>query len=259
MNRKLIKKHFFEYLVMIIAILIIILDTFNITEANILLRVIVAVLAILIFILIKLDDRIDMLAQIDNFEGISGFRLNRENIPSLESTFKAASQEIIFWGSALYSVHDRSDLMKSKLNQGCKVKILMMSLFDENGNLNPCIEYYQKLTRHVGFKERVSVAKKEFENFAMKLDNYEKELFEIRYYTTFPTVNYVIIDRDYKNGLIRVEPCILGCQSIESPSFDIDMRSGLKLFKVICRAFDEVWENSIKFEVNKYNQSTAVP
>ena len=248
MNKNRIQRHLFKYLTMVIAIIIIILDLFNITDESILLEAIIAVIAILIFVLIKIDDKIDKLAQIDNFEGITGFRLNREKIPSLESTFALAKEEIIFWGSALYSVHDRSDLILKKLNQGCKVKILMMSLVDENGTLNPNIEFYQKLTRHVGFRDRVAVAKMEFEEIFNRLDKYQKGLFELRYYMVFPTANYIIIDRSSRNGLIRVEPCIYGCRSYESPSFDIDQKSGSKLFKVIGRAFIDVWEDSAKFE-----------
>ena len=137
MNKYWFPKYFFKYLTLLIAILIIILDLFNITDESILLEVMVAIFAIIAFILIKLDDKVDKLAQIGNFEGIMAFRLNRENIPTLDNTFALASEEIIIWGSALYSVHDRADLILKKLDQGCKVKVMMMSLFDENAKLIP--------------------------------------------------------------------------------------------------------------------------
>jgi hypothetical protein len=244
MTKTLLKKHLDKYVVAFIAIVIILLDIIDITSQSIIFETTVAVLAILIFYLIKLENKIDKLTQIDNIEGLISFRLNRDNLPTLEETFSQASEEIIFWGSALYAVHDRSDLIQRKLGQGCKVKILMMDLYNEHEILNPNIDNYQKITRHVGFKDRVSVAKMEFEEIYNSLDNYRKELFEIRYYDLFPTANYVIIDRDSTNGFIRIEPCIYGCYSHESPSFDIGVRSASALFKVTCRSFEEVWSKS---------------
>ena len=164
MNTKRLSRHLDKYCVATIAISILILDIFNITSDSIISEATVAVLAILIFYLIKLENKIEKLTQLDNIEGIISFRLNRENLPGLEETFSSASEEIIFWGSALYSVHDRSDLIMQKLNQGCKVKILMMNTTDEEDNaINPNIAAYQKITRHAGFENRVTVAKLEFE------------------------------------------------------------------------------------------------
>lgn len=249
MNFKRFIKHYDKFCVAILALLILALDIFNVTTESILAEATMAVMAILIFFLIKLENKIDKLAQFDKIEGIRSFHLSRDNLSSLEDIFDIVSDEIIFWGSALHSVHDRSDLIVKKLNQGCKVKILMMALKNKNGDLNPLIESFQKITRHVGFHDRLSISHMEFIGIYQSLDSYQRELFEIRFYDYFPTGNFILIDKDSGKGFIRIEPFIFGCNSHESPSFDVDSKTGTKLFRVVNRAFEEVWENSSPYSL----------
>lgn len=244
MKSKRFLKHFDKVVVFVTAIIVLILDILGVTTSATVYQVILAVLAIQILFLIKLENQIEKLSYIDDIEGIRAFRLSRESLPTILDTFALASTELILWGSSLMSISYKSSMIIQKLNQGCRIKILLMAETDAAGNSNGNISKYQEIIKQVGFQKRLSLAHEELKVLGGLLNETQKSLLEIRQYTFFPTANYVIIDKDSKRGIIRVEPSLFGFFNDQSPSFDIDARSGAKLFELICKSFEEAWSNS---------------
>lgn len=244
MKSKRLLKHFDKIVVFTTAITVLILDILGVTTSSTVYQVILAVLAIQILFLIKLENQVERLSHIDDIEGIRAFRLSRENLPTILDTFALASTELILWGSSLMSISYKSSVIVQKLNQGCRIKILLMAEKDAVGDLNDNISKYQETIKQVGFHKRLSLAHEELKVLLGSLNETQKSLLEIRQYTFFPTANYVIIDKDSKRGMIRVEPSLFGFFNDQSPSFDIDARSGVKLFDLICKTFEQAWSNS---------------
>lgn len=244
MESKRFLKHFDKTVVFVTAIIILILDILGYTTPPLVYQAILAVLAIQILFLIKLENQIEKLSHIDDIEGIKAFRLSRENLPTILNTFALASTELILWGSSLMSISYKSSLIIQKLNQGCRIKILLMAEKDVGGNVNGNIAKYQEIIKQVGFQKRLSLAHEELKALLGLLNETQKSLLEIRQYMFFPVANYVFIDKDSKKGLIRIEPSLFGFFNDQSPSFDIDARGGAKLFDLVCKTFEQAWSNS---------------
>ncbi|MBD3337643.1 MAG: hypothetical protein GF353_00950 [Candidatus Lokiarchaeota archaeon] len=241
MKLKWIPKHLEKYLVIAIATIILSLDILNITSTSVIYEATLAVLAVLMFFLIKLENKIDNLHFDSAHFKISKFYQSRETLPSLEETASIAKNEIIIWGACLGHGIVKLRLLRNKLEQNCKIKILLMSLTDNSENNNMLINKVPQVTKNTGFEERLKIAHKELKEFYSSLDEKSKSLFEVRAYDSFPTATYLFIDKDLKNGMIRTETNLFGFYADELPSFEVLNSSNSTLYQVLIRSFQEIW------------------
>lgn len=179
MNLNLILKHIEKYIVIATAIIVIILDIFNITSNYIIFEAILAVLALLMFSLIKFENKFDKLKLEGRLNNIKNFNTNRANLPSFEETFDKAKEEIVIWAACFGSGINKIRLIQDKLEQRCKVKILLMALLDENGNKNSSIEHAAEISKNTGLENRLNTAHKELRDFYTFLDKEIQNLLEI--------------------------------------------------------------------------------
>lgn len=247
MKLNLILKHIEKYIVIAAAVIVIILDIFNITSNYIIFEAILAVLALLMFSLIKFENKFDKLKLEGRLNNIKYFNINRANLPSFEETFDKAKEEIVIWAACFGSGINKIRLIQNKLEQRCKVKILLMALLDENGNKNSSIAHAAEISKNTGLENRLNTAHKELRDFYTSLDKEFQNLLEIRTYLKVPTATFLLINKDTNKGFIIVEPSFIGFWADELPSFEVTQFIGSGLYNVIKRSFNETWSNSKPF------------
>lgn len=244
MKFKELFKHLEKYIIIAIAVIVIALDIFNITSSSIVFEAILAVLALLMFSLIKLESKIDKIRTENKQTNFSTFYSDRDELPTFEESLSKAKTEIVIWAACLGSVIVRLKLLKNKIDQHCKVNILLMALEDENGNNNPVIKYVSEISKNTGFENRLKIAHKELIEFYNSLSEPYKKYLEIKIYMSFPTATYLFVDKDTNKGFIRVEPNLIGFWADELPSYEVTPYQGSNLYSVLNRSLSEIWSKS---------------
>lgn len=244
MNFTWLPKHLEKYLIIVIAIIVLILDIFSITSTSVIYEAVLAIFAILVFFLIKLENKLDNIKIREDLFIIDKFNQNRSDLPSFDTSLLKAEKEIIIWAACLGSTILKLGTIKNHLKKRKKIKILLMALENESESENPLISYVSNFTKDKGFVERLKISHNVLKEFYTSLDKKTQQLLEIRTYLNFPTSTYLLLDKDNKNGIIRVEPNLYGLQSDEMPSFEVKASSNSSLYNVLLRSFIDAWENA---------------
>ena len=142
----LFPKHLEKYIIISIASIVLILDIFDYIDNSIIYETILAVLAVHLFFLIKLENRIDNLSKKETIKNnVKIFRLDSKSTQYLSNTLSVASKEIVIWEPVLININDNFNLLREKIKKECQIKILIMAKYDENRNTHSIIDIYQKI------------------------------------------------------------------------------------------------------------------
>jgi hypothetical protein len=181
-------KHLEKYIVISAAIMVVFLEILNITSNSIIFGAILSVLALLMFFLIKLENKIDNLRTGSINHKLNQFYQNRHECPSLETLLSKAKKEIVIWGANLSYVTSNLTLLERKLDEKCEIKLLLMSLHDEDGKQNPLIGYVSEILKDtIDFEGRLKNSHKVLINFYESLKDKQKDRFEVKIYNNFPS------------------------------------------------------------------------
>ena len=109
----LFPKHLEKYIIISIASIVLILDIFDYIDNSIIYETILAVLAVHLFFLIKLENRIDNLSKKETIKNnVKIFRLDSKSTQYLSNTLSVASKEIVIWEPVLININDNFNLLR---------------------------------------------------------------------------------------------------------------------------------------------------
>ncbi len=143
------QKNIEAWIIFLITLILVLLDLFNVVNLSILSEVFLALLAALLYLTIKINRNIERTVSSRNIESSCKFYSKRSELPPYTHSINAAKHEI-----CLLSVHATSfirqdeELLKEKLRNKCKIRILIMSDQDKNGNSNLAVGVFEELTKH---------------------------------------------------------------------------------------------------------------
>lgn len=170
---------------------------------------------------------------------------NRKHIQQLEALVQKAQKEIILYAvQHSHLVHHGLDLLQTKLETGCKVKILLMAAKNQNGEINPNVIEAESHRTYTGLLSQIQSSTHSFENWFDSLTEAKKKLTEIRTYEQCPIMSLTIIDRDEPNGLIKSEILLYGVDVRDLPHYLLTKKYGSNVFKAHCQSFDKLWDRA---------------
>ena len=228
------------YVLTLLAIVIAVLDIFNVVNQLIANAVILSVLAALLYGRI-LDRR-----QFENqIHGIREFHENRETVPSLQETLSGAKRELLLIGVALTSVvHSQRALLENLARKGCKIKIAVWKPPSDNQQRALLIEKLEDVIDVPDLERNLPGNIERLRHWYSSLDESARKNIEIRGYTAFPSLSIIFVDKDNPEGLVHVEPIIYRAPPEELPSFRLGPHDAPKLFQILGRRYTLLWENS---------------
>ncbi|MFX0136061.1 MAG: DUF5919 domain-containing protein [Candidatus Hodarchaeota archaeon] len=248
--RKILKdlneRRFIEsYLVLLLALSLLIADIFELIDPSILNKMILAVLSALLYVKILERREFKESTLSKEIEDISIFHSSRKNMISFSELINKAKKELIF-----YSIqHDT--LVKNFLGQiekkaedGCKIKILIMSPLTENGSINPNVSEIAKHRLYSGLLQKLESNITTLKDWMARLDSSIYNRIEIRTYQEFPVATYTFIDRETMDGFVQVEVCLYGIQVFDMPSYIVTKKNGGNFYDMHYKSFEKLWTNA---------------
>jgi len=231
-----------NYLLVLAALVVAVLNIFEVANDTIIASTILAVLSMIIYSQIKSDRLLRSIRKVSEIRGIRTFYPDRQNVPSLENRLLLCHEEVAIMGLQLSAItHSHMALLKKQAIKGCHIKFLMMNPIDGDGNKLPWVEEVGKVTSFVGLHEILISNILHLSNWLEKIPDGVRNRVEIKLYSTIPTASILLIDKDKDTGTIKVEPILHGVEPSERSSFVVDRSSSPTLYQNILDSFNDLW------------------
>jgi len=241
------RKYLESYAVLVISIIILILDILgNELTQSILNEAILAILSVLVYASILERREYVRATTRSRIEGISVFETKRNKLIPLPEQFDRAKKEITLLGVQLdMVVHQCLNLLQRKAEAGCKVRILMMSPQDENGDMNPNVKEFENRWQYLGLQAKLETNRDILEEWLASLPSSAKRRVEVRSYPNHPISNYLIIDQGESSGYVQVEPmAFYGIDPNDSPHYILRKVDDENFFRLHVDSFERLWKKS---------------
>ena len=177
---------------------------------------------------------------------ISGFHKNRGTEPHLIDRYLPKTKHEIAMMAVQFTsiVHQYMGALAQKAAAGCKVKILMMAPRDPQGNANPNVEAYESQRTYTRLRSRLENTTDTFKEWLSTLDAEVLGNIQIRQYLEHPTVSMFFVDKDDKEGFLRVEVLPYKADAHDFPNYQIAREDDDEFFDFHCTSFNRLWNNS---------------
>ncbi len=171
--------------------------------------------------------------------------VNRSYMPQLKDVMNLAKKEIILYAvQHTFLRHYGLDTLISKVQNGCKVRILMMSPTDSSGQPNPNVAESESHRTYSGLLEQIKVSRETFVKWYASRTSDEKKNIEIKEYDRCPTVTLTIIDPESDDAQMITELLIYGIDVQKLPSFCLRKHEAKNLFDAQLESFETLWKQA---------------
>jgi hypothetical protein len=235
-----------SYIVVAVGLVVFVMSLFNNLTNSVMFQVILAALSALIYLTI-MGRRETKELYFGDIEGIITFHPNRDKLIPLDHWFNKAKKEIVLYAvqhSAV--VHQYLGLLKDKAENGCRIKILMMSARMPDGEVNPNVRESESQRRYTGLLPQIENNTKTLREWWESLSESARQVVEVRMYQEYPVATYTFIDRDEANGFVLVEIQHYGVHVHDMPHYIVTKKddSSARFFQTHCESFDRLWSRS---------------
>lgn len=185
---------------------------------------------------------------------IEVFRPERKGaLPSLENTISATKNDVLIVGMRLTSAAALrgSEFVEEMLHSKKTIRVLFLSPYLTDGTPNPMTELVDDLGRLPAGDTRDTINKnmRNLSYWRSQLPKEDQSRLQIRGHIKIPSANAVLIDASSSDGMIRIEPNIVGLAQDQSVSFDVTAHSSRLLYDKLRKCHEELWANALLVDV----------
>jgi hypothetical protein len=228
------------YVLVIAAIVVAVLDIFDIASPSVINAAVLGALAVLLYGRV-LDQR--QFSDVAAKSGIREFHPSRSSVPPLHSTLSATQHELLLIGISLSTViQSQLSILEDLARRGRKVKLAIWEPSSEDPHRTVLVKALEDLIDAPNFGKRTVPGR--LRHWYSGLDTRARQNIEIRTYSTFPTVSIIFIDKDHPQGYVHVEPIIYRARPEELPSFRLGVLESPTLLQVLRKRYSQLWDES---------------
>lgn len=182
-------------------------------------------------------------------KSLDEYMQERDLSGTLESFIKMASQTIFISGSTMVSLRICEGLLKEKLQSGVDIEILLWDLCNDV-EANALTEFDKSSCTGLSNQIKSAIA------LLWPIQNQFPNL-KVRFLKTIILTDYVGIDVNHLDGLIKVQSRLYDETSDKFPNYIVKAKEAPKLFSKYQEQIEKIWKDAVRLDNAYLTKFTA--